>query len=64
MKYKLYMMNIGQLPPLVSSQALFYIALTAMIIGMQLFTAGFVADLVSRSSPDRNSYEIKERIGL
>lgn len=62
--YKLYMMGQGQLPPLVSSQALFYIALAAMIIGVQLFTAGFVADLVSRSSADRNKYQIRSKIGL
>ncbi len=62
--YKLYMINVGHMPPLVSSQALFYIALTAMVIGVQLFTAGFVADLVSRSSADRNNYQIKDRVGL
>ncbi len=50
--------------PLVASQAVFYIALTAMIIGVQLFTMGFVAELVGRSSHDRNNYRVTERLGL
>ena len=62
--YKWYMLSIGKLPPLVSDQALFYVALTAMIIGVQLFTAGFVADLVSRNGADRNSYQIRDQVGL
>jgi hypothetical protein len=40
------------------------VALTAMVIGVQLFTAGFVADLVSRNGEDRNRYRVSERIGL
>jgi len=40
----------------------FYIALTTMILGTQAFLAGFVADLVSRSAPDRNHYLIEERL--
>jgi glycosyltransferase involved in cell wall biosynthesis len=42
----------------------FYIALTTMIIGMQLFLAGFVAELVSRNAPERNSYLIEKKVGL
>jgi glycosyltransferase involved in cell wall biosynthesis len=42
----------------------FYIALTTMIIGMQLFLAGFLAELVARNAPERNSYLIEKRIGL
>ena len=38
----------------------FYIALTAMIIGVQLFMAGFIGDLVSRNSYDRNNYQIDQ----
>ena len=38
----------------------FYIALTAMIIGSQLFMAGFIAELVSRNAPNRNQYQIAE----
>jgi glycosyltransferase involved in cell wall biosynthesis len=55
---------VHQPAPLVSDQALFYVALTAMVIGVQFFTMGFVAELVSRNGADRNSYRVKERIGL
>ena len=48
--------------PRVSDQGLFFVALTAMIIGVQLFTMGFVAELVSRSASDRNHYRVQERI--
>src|SRR5215217_6685971 len=41
----------------------FFIALTTMIIGMQLFLAGFVAELISRNSTERNSYLIEKKIG-
>jgi glycosyltransferase involved in cell wall biosynthesis len=40
----------------------FYIALTAMIIGTQLFLMGFLGELVSRSSPERNAYYIEKEI--
>ena len=49
--------------PRVADQGLFFVALTAMVIGVQLFTAGFVADLVSRNGTDRNRYRISERTG-
>jgi hypothetical protein len=39
---------------------LFYIALVAIILGSQLFLTGFVAELVSRSAPERNNYQIEE----
>lgn len=42
----------------------FYIALTIMVIGMQLFLAGFVAELVGRNAPERNTYLIEEKLGL
>jgi glycosyltransferase involved in cell wall biosynthesis len=42
----------------------FYIALTLMVIGSQLFLTGFVAELISRSAPGRNSYLIEKKIGL
>jgi glycosyltransferase involved in cell wall biosynthesis len=42
----------------------FYLALTALIIGMQLFLAGFVSELVSRNAPGRNAYLIEDKIGL
>lgn len=46
----------------VTDQPLFYISLVALIIGMQLFLSGFVAELVSRNSSERNNYKIKKRI--
>jgi hypothetical protein len=46
----------------VTDQPLFYISLVALIIGMQLFLAGFVGELVSRNSSERNTYKIKERL--
>lgn len=42
----------------------FYIALAVMIIGMQLFLAGFVGELISRNSVNRNDYLIAEKIGV
>lgn len=48
--------------PLVADQAVFYIALTAMIIGTQLFLAGFVGELITRNSASRNQYKIRERL--
>ncbi len=42
----------------------FYIALVTMIIGVQLFLTGFVAELLSRNSADRNAYLIETKIGL
>lgn len=49
---------------LVTDQPLFYIALTIMVIGSQLFLAGFVAELVARNSPERNAYRVDKRLGL
>jgi Glycosyltransferases involved in cell wall biogenesis len=46
----------------VTDQPLFYLALVALMIGTQLFLTGFIAELVSRNSNDRNKYQIKERI--
>ena len=40
----------------------FYLALTAMVIGTQFFLTGFLGDLISRSSPSRNDYQIEEII--
>ena len=48
--------------PLVTNNPYFYIALTCMIIGSQLFLAGFLAELVSRSASDRNVYRIEKKI--
>ncbi len=46
----------------VTDQPLFYLALVALIAGIQLFLSGFIAEMISRSSADRNHYNIKDRI--
>ena len=47
-----------------TEQPLFYLAICSIIIGVQLFLAGFLAELISRSSSDRNKYLIKSKIGI
>ena len=49
-------------PREITAQPLFYLALMAVIIGVQLFLTGFLAELVSRTAPDRNKYLIAEEI--
>ena len=46
----------------ITGQPLFYIALVAVIVGFQLFLTGFVAELVARSAPERNKYQVEEVI--
>ena len=48
---------------LIADNPIFYIALTCMILGTQLFLAGFVAELVSRNSPSRNQYMVEQVLG-
>jgi glycosyltransferase involved in cell wall biosynthesis len=43
-----------------TTRPLFYFGLLAMILGTQLFLTGFLAELISRNSPDRNNYLIKQ----
>lgn len=59
---KLLCLANGVKAPLVTSSPYFYIALTGMMIGTQLFLAGFVAELISRSASDRNVYQIEKEI--
>lgn len=47
--------------PLITTSPYFYISLTCMILGTQLFMTGFVAELVGRMRPDRNQYQIEEK---
>ncbi len=42
----------------------FYLALTSLIIGMQLFLAGFISELIARNATGRNTYLIEDKIGL
>ena len=42
----------------------FFLALTSLIIGMQLFLAGYIGELISRNSPNRNAYLVEKKTGL
>lgn len=59
---KLYYMYNDLPYRLVTESPYFYLALTAMIIGTQLFVAGFLGELISRNSPERNKYQIEKTI--
>lgn len=48
----------------VTEQPLFYLALVLLIVGVQLFTAGFIGEMISRNASERNIYGIKQRIGF
>jgi glycosyltransferase involved in cell wall biosynthesis len=58
---KIKQLQHGIVGNLITNSPYFYIALTAMIIGAQFFLAGFLGELVSRSSTDRNKYQIDEK---
>lgn len=59
---KLYKQTHDIVVRAVTEQPLFYIAITAVIIGVQLFLAGFIGEMVGRNSGDRNRYLIDETI--
>ena len=59
---KLIALGRGIPQRLVTDSPYFYIALTMMMIGTQLFLAGFLGDLISRSSSNRNEYQIEKTI--
>lgn len=61
---KLYSVYHNYAARLLTERPSFYIALTSMIIGTQLFLAGFIGELVSRSSPERNKYLIEKKCNL
>ncbi|MDC3115276.1 glycosyltransferase family 2 protein [Bacteroidota bacterium] len=46
----------------IADQSAFFIALTSMVIGVQLFLSGFIAELISRNSTDRNNYQVDSEI--
>lgn len=60
---KLIKLNAGEKYRQITDQPLFYIALVAMVVGVQLFVGGFLGELISRNSPDRNQYQIDQRLG-
>ncbi|MBL4656612.1 MAG: glycosyltransferase family 2 protein [Flavobacteriales bacterium] len=58
---KLFLDTKGRL---IADNPLFYIALISMVLGTQMFLAGFLAEMISRSAQDRNKYHIIEMIGM
>jgi glycosyltransferase involved in cell wall biosynthesis len=46
----------------IANMSSFYIALTAQIIGVQLFLAGFIAEMISRNAYDRNNYQVEKEV--
>ena len=59
---KIIELNNGTYGNLVTDSAWFYIFLTTMLIGTQMFLSGFLGDLISRSNPSRNDYQIEEKL--
>lgn len=59
---KLYALSKGVPARLVTDSPYFYIALTMMMLGTQLFLAGFIGELISRNSHNRNAYQIEEEL--
>lgn len=59
---KLWCLANGIPQRLVTNSPFFYIALTMMMIGTQLFLAGFIGDMISRSSNNRNDYQVEKSI--
>ena len=60
--YKLVCMWNGNNPGLVTDSPYFYISLTTMLIGTQLFVAGFLGDMISRNSNERNKYHVEKTV--
>lgn len=59
---KIYYLSKGEAYRLVTDSPYFYIALTCMILGTQLFLSGFVGELVTRNSSERNQYQIEKEL--
>ncbi len=59
---KLYLLHKGIPSNLLTQSPYFYLSLTTMIIGTQLFLSGFLGELVSRNSSERNKYLVEEEI--
>ncbi|MEP7265460.1 MAG: glycosyltransferase family 2 protein [Bacteroidota bacterium] len=61
---KLYLISNHILARQLTDRPSFYISLTCMIIGTQMFLAGFVSELISRNATERNNYLIEKKINL
>lgn len=59
---KLYHVLSHMRAPLITTSPYFYLALTTMIIGTQLFLAGFLGELISRNSSERNDYKVEKEL--
>ena len=59
---KLYCLATGMPARLVTESPYFFLSLTMMILGTQLFVAGFLGELISRNSTERNKYQIEKEI--
>ena len=59
---KIYNMHAGNPYSLVTDNPYFFLALTTMILGTQLFIAGFLGELVARNSQERNKYQIEKEL--
>ena len=59
---KLIYVHKGMAARLITDSPYFYIALATMVLGTQLFLAGFLGELISRSSPHRNEYLVEKTI--
>ena len=62
--YKIYAISNGIEAKNITEISAFYVALTGMIMGSQLFMAGFIAEMVSRTDPSRTAYRISENLDL
>ena len=62
--HKLYNLSHGILIERITQSSYFYLSLTSMVLGTQLFLAGFLGELISRSSAERNLYLIDKRVNL
>ncbi|MCQ2332537.1 MAG: glycosyltransferase family 2 protein [Paludibacteraceae bacterium] len=59
---KIVHLSCGTPAPLITNMPYFYIALTMMLLGTQMFLAGYVAELIARSNSERNNYQISKEI--
>lgn len=59
---KLYLIFNSVSAKNISDMSVFYIALTSMVIGVQLFLAGFISEMISRNANDRNNYQIEKEV--
>ena len=57
---KLYYLAIDQKAKNIAESSGFFIALTSMVVGVQLFLAGFLGEMISRNNPHRNTYQIRK----